>query len=404
MSTSVRPRSGSQGQNGNNNEGNQVGEPQQQQRQETQSVFQSIIQVIFRIMIAYWIVSQSNQPSTPPPIINVPPGVDIPQNDPTLVKPKNLYPSWPLGCSMDLRVYISEKEYFTKFDDPSSLVWHASNIHYGDWKDERENYLEIQTSAAVRNNGSLYAHIFLTLEKATPNPFEPGYQDNMIVYTRELLTRYLPKRKTVKTKNLIRGSGEDEETEEDDTSVGERQIVSYWNRNLTLNIVSDYAVIPYHQLPSSITPVIPLDTSKYIDPNTQGGYYLPVLFANNFWDTSWMILIGQGVSVAIEVWKIKKAVDIENSFLPYTIRFVDKHKLSESEEKTKEYDRIAFIYLSRIAYPLLAGDDVIFFVYLYQRWVYPTDNKRANEYGQVEDDEPNAEEKSEQKTESKKDK
>lgn len=31
-------------------------------------------------------------------------------------------------------------------------------------------------------------------------------------------------------------------------------------------------------------------------------------------------------------------------------------------------------------------DDVIFFVYLYQRWAYPTDDKRANEYGQVGDD------------------
>ncbi|CAG8521319.1 2070_t:CDS:2 [Acaulospora morrowiae] len=215
---------------------------------------------------------------------------------------------------------------------------------------------------------------------------------------------------------------------------------------------------------------------------------------DNNQETSWMILIGQGVSVAIEVWKIKKAVDIEikpsqgTSFIPYTIRLVDKHKLSETEEKTKEYDQIAFLYLSRIAYPLLAGyaiyslvynthkswysfilatlvgfvytfgfimmtpqlfinyklksvahmpwktlmyktlgtfvddlfafcikmptlhrlaclrDDVIFFVYLYQRWAYPTDNKRANEYGQVEDaGEQNAEE-NEQKTESKKDK
>lgn len=30
--------------------------------------------------------------------------------------------------------------------------------------------------------------------------------------------------------------------------------------------------------------------------------------------TSWMILIGQGISLAIEVWKIKKAVDVEVKF------------------------------------------------------------------------------------------
>jgi hypothetical protein len=29
-------------------------------------------------------------------------------------------------------------------------------------------------------------------------------------------------------------------------------------------------------------------------------------------------------------------------------------------------------------------DDVIFFIYLYQRWCYGVDSKRANDYGQVE--------------------
>ncbi|CAG8521339.1 2071_t:CDS:2 [Acaulospora morrowiae] len=273
MSSSDRSQNRSQGQDGNNRGGNQEGAPQQQQ-QETQSAFQSIIQVIFRIMIVYWLVTfifkgKNNTPSTPPPIIDVPSGVDIPQTHPNEIKPKNLYPSWPMGSSMDLHVYVSEKEYFTDFNDPSALIWHTSNIHYGDWNEERESEVEIETSAAVRNNGSLYAHIYLTLEKATPNPLEPGYQDGMIVYTRKLLTRYYPKRKIIKTKNLILDSGGDKEIEEED--------------NLTLNIVSDYAIIPYHQLLPSVASVVSLDPSKYIDPNTQGGYYLPVLFNNDFW-------------------------------------------------------------------------------------------------------------------------
>ena len=32
-------------------------------------------------------------------------------------------------------------------------------------------------------------------------------------------------------------------------------------------------------------------------------------------------------------------------------------------------------------------DDFIFLIYLYQRWTYGVDAKRANEYGQVGDDE-----------------
>jgi hypothetical protein len=33
-------------------------------------------------------------------------------------------------------------------------------------------------------------------------------------------------------------------------------------------------------------------------------------------------------------------------------------------------------------------DDVIFIIYLYQRWIYPEDKTRANEYGQVGVQEP----------------
>nr|CAG8471494.1 6829_t:CDS:10 [Entrophospora candida] len=492
--------------------------------------------------------------------------------------------SWPLGSNMELRVYISEDEEFSKFDDALALVLHEKNIVFGDWDDEIEKFVEITPSKNVQNNGTLYAHIYLTLDKSPPNPNHPAFQSNMSVYKKKVITRYHPKRKIIKTKNLIGGS------------VDETPIVSYWAQNLTLNIVSDDAVVPYTQLPPAIKPLVQLDPIK-------PSQYLPILFINDFWilkdhlspinetvktlpltikyypisffkfqvyvqmdesfqrqaefmgadansefdeikrmfketnpillgvtftvsilhsifeflafkndishwknkkeltgvsvrtilsniffqlviflylvdnnqDTSWMILIGQGVSVAIEVWKIKKAIDVEikptqNKFMPYSIKFVDKHKLSETEAKTKEYDQIAFRYLSWLAYPLLFGyaiysllydshkswysfilktlvgfvyafgfimmtpqlfinyklksvahmpwktlmyktlgtfvddlfafcikmptlhrlaclrDDVIFFVYLYQRWAYPTDDKRANEYGQVADD------------------
>ncbi|KAJ9665384.1 hypothetical protein H2201_004461 [Coniosporium apollinis] len=76
-------------------------------------------------------------------------------------------------------------------------------------------------------------------------------------------------------------------------------------------------------------------------------------------NTSWMILFGQGMGIAIEAWKVTKTVNVRlretppGSFLPYTVVFEDKHKLSETEQKTKEYDEIAFKYLYIIAVPLL---------------------------------------------------
>ncbi|KAI9742063.1 MAG: hypothetical protein M1834_000453 [Cirrosporium novae-zelandiae] len=85
--------------------------------------------------------------------------------------------------------------------------------------------------------------------------------------------------------------------------------------------------------------------------------------------TSWMILFSQGMGVVLEAWKITKTVDVrvrpspQGSWLPYAITFEDKHKLSDTEKKTQEYDQIAFKYLYIIAVPLLLAYAVYSVVY-----------------------------------------
>ncbi|KAF3925004.1 hypothetical protein AA313_de0202872 [Arthrobotrys entomopaga] len=74
--------------------------------------------------------------------------------------------------------------------------------------------------------------------------------------------------------------------------------------------------------------------------------------------TSWMILFGQGTGILIEAWKITTVVNVRireapGTLIGYKISFEDKHELSETEEKTKEYDEIAFKYLMIVAVPLL---------------------------------------------------
>ncbi|KAF7507166.1 hypothetical protein GJ744_010848 [Endocarpon pusillum] len=88
--------------------------------------------------------------------------------------------------------------------------------------------------------------------------------------------------------------------------------------------------------------------------------------------TSWMILAGQGFGILLEAWKITKTVDVrlrepgpesKFSFLPYVVVFEDKHKLTETEKKTQEYDQIAFKYLYMVAVPLLAAYAIYSLVY-----------------------------------------
>eukprot|EP01116_Phalansterium_solitarium_P006671 TRINITY_DN19011_c0_g1_i1.p1 TRINITY_DN19011_c0_g1~~TRINITY_DN19011_c0_g1_i1.p1 ORF type:complete len:596 (-),score=240.59 TRINITY_DN19011_c0_g1_i1:399-2138(-) len=186
-------------------------------------------------------------------------------------------------------------------------------------------------------------------------------------------------------------------------------------------------------------------------------------------DTSWMILISSAIGLAIEVWKIKKALIVEidrSRWFP----FVFKDRESYVSSHTAEYDRIAMQKLSYVLYPLIVcyaiyslytntykswyswvissltgcvytfgfimmcpqlyinyrlksvahlpwktfmykalntfiddlfafiikmptlhrlacfRDDIIFLVYLYQRWIYRVDKSRVNEFGQGGDD------------------
>ncbi|KAL3914881.1 MAG: hypothetical protein SGPRY_007466, partial [Prymnesium sp.] len=180
-------------------------------------------------------------------------------------------------------------------------------------------------------------------------------------------------------------------------------------------------------------------------------------------DTSYVILTSNGVGLAIEVWKLKKAVKAirlaipPGSFFPrVVITPADSYVLSD----TKAHDDEAMRYLSLLMYPLVVGysaysltmethksfyswllssvvgcvytfgfimmtpqayhllislntfvddlfafvitmptmhrlsclrDDVVFLVYLYQRYQYGVDKKRANEFGQVEDEDASTE-------------
>ena len=78
--------------------------------------------------------------------------------------------------------------------------------------------------------------------------------------------------------------------------------------------------------------------------------------------TSWMILATQGFGIFVEAWKITKVANVvvrppgpesNFKFLPYVIKLEDKHELTETEEKTEEYDAEAFRYLAIVAAPLL---------------------------------------------------
>ena len=186
-------------------------------------------------------------------------------------------------------------------------------------------------------------------------------------------------------------------------------------------------------------------------------------------DTSQLVLLSQGLGLAIAGWKVTKACKVTRTslfgFIPW-VRVADRDTYAKS--KTKVYDDEASRYLSYVLYPLVAGyaayslayethsswyswvlsslvgavytfgfilmcpqlyinyrmksvahlpwkqmtykflntiiddmfafvikmptlhrlsvfrDDLVFLVYVYQRWVYRVDKSRVNEFGYTE--------------------
>jgi len=96
---------------------------------------------------------------------------------------------------------------------------------------------------------------------------------------------------------------------------------------------------------------------------------------DNSVESSWMILLGQGMGLVIEAWKITKAVDIKliqnpGGALPYKISITDKHVLTQEEKDTQEYDALAFKYVTWGTVPLLVGYTVYSLVYESHRGWY----------------------------------
>ncbi|KAJ3104293.1 hypothetical protein HDU97_009369 [Phlyctochytrium planicorne] len=521
------------------------GQPQQQQ-----GGIMAIVQSILRMVMIYWAITYFMGTGKKP---NSPPVIDEETGDyKPVAKVTHLSPLWNQKLLTDLYVYISEEDYFNEFTDVSKLVWKETNLVFGDLADTRTKTITVDMSPEVQNNGTLYAHIYLTERGRSPNPKAKSFEDRLTLYHRKALTRFHKKKKVVIKKKLVGDSSKKEEEvpkeeEDEEEDVKDLPIVSYWWSNMTVTIVPEF-----NQIPAALPPPV----ASKLKIHKDGVHFLPVFEVDDFWlmsehlhpinetvkvqnltmfyqpkswwyftllsqfeenfrmqnammgvdqketdeikrmfletnpillvitvcvsllhsifdflafkndiafwqnkkdmdgmsfraiilnvgfqliiflylldnDTSWMILISNGVGLLIEAWKIQKTVIVKTKAEFPFVEFIDKHKPSKTARKTMKYDKIAFKYLSYVLYPLLFGyavysvyyeehkscmtpqlfinyklksvahmpwktfmykalntfiDDVIFLIYLYQRWIYPEDKRRRNEFGQIGED------------------
>ncbi|KAK6640179.1 hypothetical protein RUM44_011865 [Polyplax serrata] len=579
-SNSVQAVAGSLNDDAQSNTSGSVTQSDQQQHQDQQpTTFQSFVAVakslFLRAIVIYFITSFIRKSVVPP--------------DSTTVSKLAAVNIFDNGTALDLYMYISEDQEFKDFNNELSLFWKKTGILYGDWYGGPNGdgtftkWTQITASESLKNNGSIYLHVYITRHGYSPYP-GPGkkYSWNQMVYGLKQLNKF-KRQRYLKTHNLL--TGETALTAEQ-LRIAEKQkgeIVSHWHPNLTVNLVTDHSKWQKGIIPS------PLD--EYIVFLPDEVHYKPILYMNDYWnmmrdyrpinettktldlmvtfqpltlfrwqlyssqgmknkwanfdvfgdifnqeedeedkdplkealldtspyligltvlvsilhniqfwnnrksleglsvrsvffnvfqslvvllyvldnDTNTIVKISCFVGLAIEVWKINKAVDVninrESKLLGILPRISFKDKGSYVESSTREYDIQAFKYLSRAIYPLLIcygiysliyqehkgwyswilsmlygflltfgfimmtpqlfinyklksvahlpwrmmtykalntfvddmfafvikmptmyrlgcfRDDIIFFIFLYQKFIYKTDPKRVNEFG-----------------------
>ncbi|KAK4296903.1 hypothetical protein Pmani_030639 [Petrolisthes manimaculis] len=250
-----------------------------QQRQPTagESFMAITKSLVIRAIIIYFITSFFRRPQTPPAAQ----GPEGKQLDPSgRIPGTNIFMD---GSNLDLYVYRSESEIFHDFKDPESLVWIKEDLIYGDWNAGPEgdgmflNAVSFPTTHHIRNNGSLYLHVYVVRSGFSPDP-EAGeglYSRAHTLYASHRLNKY-KFRRYKKTSNLITGETTLTEEEIRKAETHKKEILSHWHPNITINLVHDFTQWTQGSVPP------PLD--EYIHFNGVGDRYKPITFINTYWN------------------------------------------------------------------------------------------------------------------------
>jgi hypothetical protein len=190
------------------------------------------------------------------------------------------------GDTLDTWFYLSENENFNEFGNEAALVWHDTNIPYAVWGMEstRSISLKYYPSEALKQNGSLFVHVFFARSGYPPDPNDPEYEPLASFGKSHSLVMYLPKSKADKKRSLLdsKESGEldiaseaVEDVRSDPKDEGPVEWVPYLKPNITVNLVDDFTKYSQNAVPPNIAPYMIVEKST--------GNYYPTIYFNEFW-------------------------------------------------------------------------------------------------------------------------
>ncbi|KZT38366.1 cleft lip and palate associated transmembrane protein [Sistotremastrum suecicum HHB10207 ss-3] len=261
----------------------------QQRQQEGPSFWQTaqkalMMYMLVQLAMKYFMPSQS--PATTPVVPDASPASPVlepGQVDPRTLPPVTIHPLWDQQTPVSLRMDLSTADAMTFYspgykrtENLPSISW--DNITWGSWDYAYTANFDVKIPKSVQRNGTLFAHIALVKAGVSLNPTDPSFDPQGFTVFSKLLSRYVPKAKIRKERNLL---SSDEEFEEE-TEVQKDVIASHWHPNLTIALVSDSGPMPVANLAPPIRQFVNIHPIQRDETGTKGFYY-PIIFTNDFW-------------------------------------------------------------------------------------------------------------------------
>eukprot|EP00752_Nemacystus_decipiens_P014270 g12691.t1 len=248
------------------------------------------------------------------------------------------------GQKMDLHVYMSDSEDESSVwkggegeegeEESASprLLWHEGDLVFaGEAKDvTRSTSLKLDLPPMLLNNGSAWAHVFLTKKGLSPNPMDPNYKDSGVSHQTAQLNRYLPRPKNKEGHYLVdsKKSAADAVEEKERKEIEEKEaaamagsgadgeMVNFWKPTLSLGQVDFTSVFQRNHIPSTFAGHITFQRST--------GNYHPVIYVNEFWlQRKHLVALNSTVETVdleldispISMWKFQTMSQLESQWV-----------------------------------------------------------------------------------------
>ena len=195
---------------------------------------------------------------------------------------ETLGPKWEKSEMLDIYFFVHENASLPEevLEDPG---WEVRDVGLSDVGEAARN-LTFALPDSVKNNGTVYLHVFLA-HHGWPIccPDDPEFDGDRFFWTSHQLNVYMPRAKETTSFNLLAGSTDNttasdpvvkDATEEVDNE-NPPEIISYWKPSLTVAIVQEFGWYPKSK-------VLPHQKALMVLDDTELMYY-PLVFFNEFW-------------------------------------------------------------------------------------------------------------------------